>query len=84
MHALSHDKVVYFDSGAKLIDENLVTHDMQSNLYYGELEAFNAFVSLTKIEVTKIVTLAFDHDNKVTKRAKICHHVNEFGNIWSI
>jgi hypothetical protein len=73
--------MVYFDSEAKLIDENLVTHDVQSNLYYGELEAFNAFASLTEIKVTKIVTLAFDHDNKVTKRAKICHHVQKFGEI---
>ena len=70
--------MVYFDSEAKLIDENLVTHDVQSNLYYGELEAFNAFASLTEIKVTKIVTLAFDHDNKVTKRAKVLLNAQHF------
>jgi hypothetical protein len=51
---------------------------MQSNLYYSELEALQAFVSLPKMTVAKLFMLEFDHDNKVTKRAKVLQDAQHF------
>lgn len=57
---------------------------MQSNLYYSELEALQAFVSLPKMTVAKLFMLEFDHDNKVTKRAKVLQHAQHFGGVTDL
>ena len=57
---------------------------MQSNLYYSELEALQAFVSLPKMTVAKLFMLEFDHDNKVTKRAKVLQHAQHFDGVTDL